>query len=107
MTHRPGLDPCLFLYGLWAKNVYIFLSEFFKAKSTNFPGGLVVKASASNAWGVSSVSGQGSHMLCDQHIKNRSDIVTNSRKTCELAHIKKKIFKSQKKTNTSPHITIV
>ena len=70
-------------------------SSKFKAASKNFPGGLVVKISPSNAGGAGSTPSRGGakiHMLFGQKTitRSRSSIVTNSMKTLKMVHIKKK-----------------
>ena len=65
----------------------------------------MVKTWSSSARGVCLIPGQElrSHVPCRQKTKNRSNIVTNSRKTVKVIHIKhilkKGILKSQQKEN--------
>ena len=63
----------------------------------------MVKTSPSNAEGVGSIPGQGAKIPHASRPKtpkreNRSNIVTNSKKTLKMVHIKKKkILKEKKK----------
>ena len=65
-----------------------------RRKPQDFPGGPVVKTSLSNAGGVGSIPGQEAkipHTLGPKKTKQKTEaVVTNSRKTLKMVHIKKK-----------------
>ena len=69
----------------------------------DFPGSPVVKTSLSNAGGVGLIPGPEVKIPHasgpkNQNIENRSNIVTNSKKTLKMVHVKKK-KKLKKKKN--------
>ena len=67
-----------------------------------FPGGPVVKTSSSSAGHVGLIPGQEAKIpqaswSKTQNISNRSNLVSNSIKTLEIVHIKKKSLNVKKK----------